>query len=89
MRLVVGILWLVSGIAARQDECDRMPLDAVPPIPRQALIDGAADRYGLDGVCRLHDHGTIAYRAHGRGTGITIEVSPSGLPLHREWTGTD
>jgi hypothetical protein len=42
---------------------------------------------GLEHVCRVRHNDSIFYRAHGHGSGITVEVTSQGDVLWRHWEG--
>jgi hypothetical protein len=93
---VLGLLILGAGGDPKRDPavpewqaepCELLPLEQVPLPARKALELQAGDG-GLDYVCRVQVDGVLtAYRARGRRSGITAEVSPTGEVLWRHWEG--
>ena len=79
------MLFALAAGAAPPRSCETVPLDELPLAARQALVSGAGDDQPLR-VCRLRVGGAIVYRAHGAGSGITVDVSPLGDVLRRVWS---
>jgi len=71
--------------AARADRCEPIRLAEVPADARRSLESAAADGR-LEQVCRMRAHGSVSYRARGGGSGITVDVSPTGQVLWRGWS---
>jgi hypothetical protein len=87
LRFASALLALAS-VAQATDRCTSIALTDVPPAARRSLEIEAADG-PLENVCFLRERGSISFRAHGKGSGITVEVSPMGQVLRREWSGRD
>jgi hypothetical protein len=66
--------------------CESVRLEQVPANARASLVEQADGK--LTNVCRLKRAGAISYRAHGRESGITVEVLADGVVLWRHWSGS-
>jgi hypothetical protein len=88
VRLFASALLMLASVARATDRCKPIALTDVPPAALRSLEIEAAEG-PLEDVCSVRERGSISFRAHGKGSGITVEVSPAGQVLRREWSGRD
>ena len=90
LRAPLALCLLLSFPAlAEAATCETVRTDEIPAPAWQALELQAGDG-GLENVCRARDpRGRVSYRAQGRGSGISVEVSPAGSILWRHWQAAD
>jgi hypothetical protein len=69
--------------------CDEVALRDVPPAAQAMLSLQAGGDGGLVSVCRVQRNGDLSYRARGRSSGITVEVTATGTVVWRHWHGAD
>jgi hypothetical protein len=83
---IAAIVFVPIAVGAKSADgrCESVRLAEVPSAARTSLVDNAEGSF--ENVCRVRRGGAFAYRAHGRGSGITVEVSPQGEVIWRHWS---
>jgi hypothetical protein len=82
--VAIALFPIAAGAKSADGRCDSVRLSELPQAVRSSLLDNAEGSF--DNVCRVRRGESVAYRAHGRGSGITVEVSSLGEVLWRHWS---
>jgi hypothetical protein len=78
----VALVMALMPLSSQGADCRPIPREEVPIEVLLSLENEVGG--GMERLCRTP---TGTYRAHGRGSGITVEMSPGGDVLGRQWDG--